>query len=88
MTWSNLCFVLHVVVFLLPTRASEQANWVSEASPTLGCSIEISRDVGLYVGVYVGLSTKIYVCQNVWVELCGPKHTHTQSQFWAVKTDL
>ena len=28
--------------------------WASEASPTLGCSIEISRDI--YVGMYVCLS--------------------------------
>ena len=24
-------------------------NWASEASPTLGCSIEISRDICIYV---------------------------------------
>ena len=32
--------------------------WASEASPTLGCSIEISRgmSVGMYVGMYVCLS--------------------------------
>ena len=30
-------------------------NWASEASPTLGCSIEISRDI-LYVCRYVCLS--------------------------------
>ena len=24
-------------------------NWASEASPTLGCSIEISRDIYIYV---------------------------------------
>ena len=30
---------------LLAMRASEQGNWASEASPTLGCSIEISRDI-------------------------------------------
>ena len=24
-------------------------NWASKASPTLGCSIEISRDVGMSV---------------------------------------
>ena len=29
-------------------------NWASEASPTLGCSIEISR--GMSVGMYVCLS--------------------------------
>ena len=28
-------------------------NWASEASPTLGCSIEISRDICIYV---VGMS--------------------------------
>ena len=27
------------------------ANWASEASPTLGCSIEISRDICIYVGM-------------------------------------
>ena len=30
------------------------SNWASEASPTLGCSIEISR--GMSVGMYVCLS--------------------------------
>ena len=29
-------------------------NWASEASPTLGCSIEISHDI-LYI--YVGMSS-------------------------------
>ena len=37
---------------LLPARASEQGNWASEASPTLGCSIEISRDI--YKTYYTG----------------------------------
>ena len=31
-------------------------NWASEASPTLGCSIEISRDIYMYVYIYVGMS--------------------------------
>ena len=33
-------------------------NWASEASPTLGCSIEISRDIYIcrYVCMYVCLS--------------------------------
>ena len=35
-------------------------NWASEASPTLGCSIEISRDIYMYV---VGMSV---VCQITW----------------------
>ena len=31
---------------------TRRANWASEASPTLGCSIEISRDIICrYVGV-------------------------------------
>ena len=30
------------------------ANWASEASPTLGCSIEISRE--RYIYMYVGMS--------------------------------
>ena len=30
------------------------SNWASEASPTLGCSIEISRDI--YIYIYVCLS--------------------------------
>ena len=31
-------------------------NWASEASPTLGCSIEISRDICIYICIYVGMS--------------------------------
>ena len=27
-------------------------NWASEASPTLGCSIEISRDIYMYIYIY------------------------------------
>ena len=30
--------------------------WASEASPTLGCSIEISRDICIYICMYVGMS--------------------------------
>ena len=30
-----------------------QASWASEASPTLGCSIEISRDICMYICVSV-----------------------------------
>ena len=32
---------------------TSQCYWASEASPTLGCSIEISRDIYIYVGMYV-----------------------------------
>ena len=34
-------------------------NWASEASPTLGCSIEISRDIYIYVCRYVSYAVKL-----------------------------
>ena len=34
-------------------QRSKHDNWASEASPTLGCSIEISRDIYMCVGRYV-----------------------------------
>ena len=40
-------------------------NWASKASPTLGCSIEISRDIYINVGMSV-------VCQNAQAELRDP----------------
>ena len=52
---------------------------------TLGCSIEISRDIYMYVGMSVGM----YVCRgpksvggNTWA-----KRAHAQSQYSAVKSD-
>ena len=33
-----------------------ECNWASKASPTLGCSIEISRDICIYICIYVGMS--------------------------------
>ena len=50
-------------------------NWVSEANPTLGCSIEISRDI--YICQYVcrfvyGKPIQKIACQNAWEELRGP----------------
>ena len=50
-------------------------NWARQASPTLGCSIEISRDI--YVGLYV------LVCVG---GITSPKNAH--AQYWAVKNDL
>ena len=38
------------------------SSWASEASPTLGCSIEISRDY-IYVYIYICVSV---VCQITW----------------------
>ena len=54
-------------------------NWASEASPTLGCSIEISS--GMSVGMYVCRGPKS-VGGNTWA-----KRAHAQSQYWAVKSD-
>ena len=53
-------------------------NWASEASPTLGCSIEISRDICRYVC----RSWSKSVGGNTWA-----KRAHAQSQYWAVKSD-
>ena len=48
--------------------------WASEASPTLGCSIEISGDIYMYVGMSV-------VCQiNCVGGITWTKHAHAQSQ--------
>ena len=52
---------------------------MSKASPTLGCLIEISRDIY----PFVCLRKPKCVGGITW-----PKHAHAQSQFGAVKTDL
>ena len=31
------------------SNSNLHSNWASEASPTLGCSIEISRDIYIYI---------------------------------------
>ena len=41
------------MVLIPNTTGVESDNWASEASPTLGCSIEISRDICIYVCVSV-----------------------------------
>ena len=51
------CFVCLFVFRLRPPyQVEKESNWASEASPTLGCSIEISRDIYMYVYMYVGMS--------------------------------
>ena len=52
-------------------------NWASEASPTLGCSIEISSD--MYMSVCLS-------CPKM--RRRNYANTHAQSQIWAVKIDL
>ena len=58
-------------------QKEKQYNWASEASPTLGCSIDISRDI------YVGMSVVSKMRRQNYVA-----HAHAQSHFWAVKNDL
>ena len=54
-------------------------NWASAASPTLECSIEISGDMSVYVGVCLHV-----VCQiNCIGGITWP--TRMLSLFWAVK---
>ena len=62
--------------------AKSNFNWASEASPTLGCSIEISRDIYMYVYMSVCL-----VCQiNCVGGITWTKRAHAQSLFFlAVK---
>ena len=45
------CFLLHSILFLISQTSyrTYKNNWASEASPTLGCSIEISRDIYVYI---------------------------------------
>ena len=51
------CFLLHSILFLISQTSyrTYKNNWASEASPTLGCSIEISRgmSVGMCMSVVV-----------------------------------
>ena len=56
----------------------KKVNWASEASPTLGCSIEITRDIYPYVGMYIDLSTK-----NTYAKMRGRNYvakTHACSK--------
>ena len=80
-----VCFLSFIFLFFFVFcfLSSGANNWASEASPTLGCSIEISRYI--YIYMYVGM----YVCRrpksvggNTWA-----KRAHAQSQYCAVKSD-
>ena len=55
--------------------------WASEASPTLGCSIEISRDIYIYMSVCMSVVVQKSVGGITWA-----KRAHAQSQYWAVKS--
>ena len=40
-------------LLLINVNLEASINWPSEVSPTLGCSIEISRDIYIYVSMSV-----------------------------------
>ena len=61
-------------------------NWASEVSLTLGCSIEISHDICMLVGLWDTM--KNYVCKKYVGGITWPKHAHAQSLFRAVRTKL
>ena len=61
--------------------ASLAQLYITQLSPTLGCSPEISRDIYVSAGRYV---RRVQKCVG---GITWPKHAHAQSQIWAVKTD-
>ena len=73
----NITWVSYGKYGKVPSQFYSSAYWASEASPTLGCSIEISRDI----------------CRNVCRGpksvggITWAKRAHAQSQYWAVKSD-
>ena len=91
-TTKNLCKAIDIVSSIGKKSDCDEKEssvilyviWVSEASPTLGCSIERFRMIYICmcVGLYVYRMPK-YIGGITW-----PKHAHAQSKFWAVKTDL
>ena len=78
-------FIVNVNTPKLKAFYTIKSYW-SEESPTLGCSIDISRDICRYVDMSVCLQ-KIHMPQCVG-GITWPKHMHAQSQFQAIKTDL
>ena len=55
----RLVIILLLLMKYLVIFHADPCNWASEASPTLGCSIEISRDI--YMSVC--MSVCLYVCR-------------------------
>ena len=75
------------VIPLLCVLDATVCNWTSEASPTLGCSIEISRDIYMYVFdcLWENNTKKSYV-KNAWAELRSPNTRMLKNQFWEFET--
>ena len=69
-----VCICMYV--YMYPCTYVCSGNWASEASPTLGCSIEISGDIYMSVGMSV-----IVICQiNCVGGITWTIHEHAQSQ--------
>ena len=51
-----VCVLTPLGVIVDHFKVSSLCYWASEASPTLGCSIEISRDMCRSIGWYVVVS--------------------------------
>ena len=49
----RLVTILTLLMKYLVIFHDDLCNWASKASPTLGCSIEISRDIYMYICMYV-----------------------------------
>ena len=63
-------------------RYRTSCNWASEASPTLGCSIEISRDIYMLSACHMSYVVCLsYVKLTAQVEL-RVAHAHAQSLFF------
>ena len=54
----------------------------------MGCSIEISRDIYMYVGlstIVYGKPIQKFVCYNAWVELRSPNACMLKVNFGSLK---
>ena len=59
----------------------------SEMSQTLGCSIEISRDIyNVCLILSMGKQYKKIVCYNAWVDLRRPNTRMLKNLFWEFET--
>ena len=83
-SYNSGVFVFMEIINSSPFRG--HCYWASEASPTLGCSIEISRDIYMSVGRSVGRSVCLSWSKKRRRNYVGQR-AHAQSQFWAVKSD-
>ena len=78
---SGTSHVAFASVILRENPSEEVDNWASEASPTLGCSIEISRDIYIYVYMLSVCRSMSVVCQiNCVGEIMWP--TRMLKVFW------